>query len=114
MTQQDEMTVWLSNKSQDEKVPVVAIAMFGGLAVTPTWWSYDFEIEPSYAVTHVVSGSDIWHGMPAQSAIRLMGALCERLNVDWTMSFEAFEERRKRDPMLYVRVRNLIREITGE
>lgn len=108
------MEVALANRAGELEYTVEAIAWYGGLAVTPTWYAYNYGPLDHYSITHIASGALVWAGMSDHEAIRLMGALCERIDVDWTDSFEALNELRKRDPMLTVRVRRVIGEICKE
>lgn len=66
-------------------VEVEAIAAFGGLAVTP-WLYNEDELEPSEAlaaITHVASGLQLVGAILVGAGIRLMAALCERIDTDW-------------------------------
>lgn len=100
------MEVILCNMAGKQVQPIEAIAWYGGLAVTPTWWAYDYDLD-QYSVTHIRSGTLIWPGMTDRQAIRLMAALCERLDVDWTASYEELSA----NTAIVPRVKQIIREI---
>jgi hypothetical protein len=87
---------------------VEAIAAFGGLAVTPMWLQCNRFDSERCTVTHVGSGGALFTHLRPRQAIRLMAALCERVDADWTAPAEELRTMRLRD-----RAQRIYQEICG-
>lgn len=102
------MQVMLCDKEGNPDHSVEAIAWYGGLAVTPTWWDHGYEFG-DFSITHVASGFSLRNGLTDHQAIRAIAALCERLDVDWTLPVEMLVP----NEALKQRARQIIKEIIG-